>query len=153
MKIEIPKVIVQVSLAEYAPELQGSALHVWVNPSMAKLNVYNNLVTELQEQELTAARKILMPEQEPAKKDASAFSAIFAEVGRWLKVRKEEKPQGVAAPMLAWYAEIWSQGPQDTHWTVDELRMLEQADPSFLSWMIARTWQARAEHMEQKKKV
>lgn len=32
MKIEIPKIIEMIDLGEYAPELAGQCLHVWVNP-------------------------------------------------------------------------------------------------------------------------
>ena len=68
--------------------------------------------------------------------------------------KKETKSEGVSLALLEWYAEAWSQSPDEkSHWTAQELRTLEQEDPTFLSWMIAQTWKARAEHMERKKKV
>lgn len=152
MKINIPKVIVPVELNGYAAELAGQFLQVWVNPPQEKLKAYDALVTDLQQQELTRARKILLPEQEPARKKASVFAPIFAQVEHWLKVKKEEKPQGLDTKMLEWYAEIWSQGPQDSQWSVEELRTLEAQDPTFLSWMIAQTWKTRTAHIENKKK-
>jgi hypothetical protein len=152
MKINIPKVIMQVSLAEYAPELQGSYLHVWVNMPMQMLKTYNDLVTDLQARELESAKRMLeMPAQDTAR---SPLWKAFDQAAHWVSRKKaEDKTEGVQPAMLAWYANLWSQGPEDTQWTVDELHTLEQADPAFLSWMITRTWQARAEHMEQKKKV
>lgn len=153
MKINIPKVVVPVELSGYAPELAGQQLQVWVNPPQDKLNEYNGLVTDLQQQELAAAKQVLLPEADLAEKESrSILRKTFDDLARMLKIRKSEKPQGLDVRMLAWYAEIWSQGPQDTQWTVDELRTLEQKDPAFLSWMISQTWQARVAHVERKKK-
>ncbi len=111
MRINIPRVVVPVSLAEYAPELQGQALHVWVNPPMEKLN---------------------------------EFRALVAQVG--------ERVAGADESILRWYAEMWSQGPQDTQWTLAELRDIEAQDPAFLSWLIFKFWEARSTHLEHKKK-
>jgi len=153
LKINIPKVIVHVSLADYAPELQGSDLHVWVNMPMQLLNDYNQLVRNLQSRELESAKQMLdAPAPAPAENRSPLWRA-FDQAAHWVSRKKEAKTEGVQPAMLEWYANIWSQGPEDTHWTVPELHMLEQTDPAFLSWMITRTWQARAEHMERKKKV
>jgi hypothetical protein len=73
VKIEIPKVVIPVDLGGYAAELAGKKLYVWVNPSMGKLKEYEDLRTDLQQQELTAAQQVLMPEQVPAEKDASVI--------------------------------------------------------------------------------
>ena len=152
MKIEIPKVVVPVDLGGYAAELTGKTLYVWVNPSMDKLKEYDDLRTELQQQELTAAQQVLMPEQQPAEQEASVLKRTFEEVRRLLNIRKADKPQGVHPKMLAWYAEMWSQGPAEMAWTVAELQDLEKRDPAFLGWMISQTWQTRLAHMEHKKK-
>jgi hypothetical protein len=152
VKIEIPKVVIPVDLGGYAAELAGKQLYVWVNPSMSKLKEYEDLRTDLQQQELTAAQQVLMPEQKPAEKGAGVLKKTFEEVGRLLSLRKADKPQGVHVKMLAWYAEIWSQGPAEMHWTVAELQELEARDPAFLGWMISKTWQTRLAHVEHKKK-
>lgn len=153
MKINIPKVVVPVELSGYAPELAGQQLQVWVNPPQDKLNEYNILLTEIQQQELLDAKKVLLPEADlPEEEKISVLRKTFDELQRLLKIRKAETLQGLDARMLAWYAEIWSQGPQDTQWTVEELQTLEQKDPAFLSWMISQTWKARVAHVERKKK-
>jgi hypothetical protein len=45
MKINIPKVVMPVDLGEYAEELRGQMLHVWVNPPLEVLNEHAALVT------------------------------------------------------------------------------------------------------------
>lgn len=152
MKIDIPKVVLPVDFSGYAVELAGKQLFVWVNPPLYKLKEYDDLRTDLQQSELTAAKNVLMPEQAPAGKEATVLSKTFEEIGRFLKIRKADKAQGIDAKMLAWYAEIWSQGPADMAWTVSELRDLEAKDPALLGWMISQTWQARLAHVEHKKK-
>ena len=112
MKINIPKVIVPIDMAEYAPELAGTCLHVWVNPTLNKMNEHASL----------------------------AASALSVEVL-------------TSDNLLAWYLDLWNQGPAETHWTLEELHDLEEKDPAFLSWMITVTWNARREHMDRKKKV
>ena len=155
MKIRIPKVALAVDLAEYAAELAGKCLYVWVNPPKTKLQEYDDLVTMLQSRELDAARKTLLPESQPSaiSEQRSVLARTFDQMFHWLRVKRETKSDGIDARLLEWYAEIWSQGPQDTQWTVEELRTLEEQDPSFLSWMIARTWSKRTEHVERKKKA
>jgi hypothetical protein len=159
MKIDIPKVIVTVNMVEYAPELDGKFLHVWVNPSKQKLQEYTDLVTGLQSKELEAARQTLFPDLDGkakgngAMKESSGILKAFDVLGHWLSTKKEQKTDGVDARLLEWYAEIWSQGPADARWAADELQELEMQDPTFLSWMIAETWKARAEHIERKKKA
>jgi hypothetical protein len=152
MKINIPKVIVPVPMEEYAPELKGKTLCVWVNPSMQELQTYNDLVSDLQARELESAKQML--EMPATSETGSPLWRAYDQAAHWVSRKKTEKTEGVDRGMLAWYAMLWSQSPDDnTHWTVDELRAVEAKDPSFLSWMITRTWQARAEHMERKKKV
>lgn len=111
MKIEIPKVVVAVDLGEYAPELAGNFLHIWVNVS---------------------------------KEVHAKLLVISADVSNG-------KSNG--DDLFGWYADIWSQGPQSTHWTLEEIKAVDEQDPSFLIWMINKTSDARKEHLEKKKKV
>jgi|JI8StandDraft_2_1071088.scaffolds.fasta_scaffold71226_3 hypothetical protein len=112
MKIEIPKVLATVDLGEYAPELKGKFLCVWVN-----------LPADVLTEHFLLAAKV-----------------------------KADDPNAYVE-LLNWYARIWSQGTAETHWTLDELRELEQRDASFLSWMISATWSKYAEHKSFKKKA
>jgi hypothetical protein len=151
MKITIPKVILSVDMVEYSPELAGKYLHVWVNPPKDKLQEYDDLVTALQARELETAQRKLFPEGE--EKEESGLLRSFHVLTHWLKIKREEKAEGIDEKLLRWYAEIWSQGPEDARWTVEELRTLESQDPAFLSWMISHTWATRTEHLQRKKKV
>ena len=161
MKIQIPKVVIPVEMEVYAAELKGKFLHVWVNPPKDKLQEYDDLVTALQERELGKAKEqLLAVSDEPISlanradgEKQSFLSRTFDQVASMLRVRKEKPAEGVDVKLLEWYAEIWSQGPEDSRWTVEELRELEGQDPAFLSWMIAQTWQTRTEHLQRKKKA
>ncbi len=155
MKIEIPKVVLAAPMGEYAPELQGKNLYVWVNPPRERLQAYDELVTSLQERELEKARETLAPDEPKDAKgtEDKGLGRVFEQVKRMLSVKRQTS-DGIDVKLLQWYAEIWSQGiDADTHWSVDELRELEERDPSFLSWMIAKTWETRNEHLARKKKV
>jgi hypothetical protein len=152
MKINIPKVIIPVDFGGYAAELAGQFLQVWVNPPQDKLKAYEILVMELNERELSAAKQILVPDQPTGEPEANILKHTIARIGALLKIRKETPAQGLDVQVLEWYAEMWSQGPQATQWTAQELRELEQRDPACLTWMISQTWQARRDHVERKKK-
>jgi len=117
MKINIPKVIVGVDMSEYAPELAGQCLHVWVNPPLDVLGAHLTLAAQFQQ------------------------TPVSVETGN------------LHDPLLAWYVDLWSQGPEPTHWTMEEAQEIQQQDPAFLSWMIGATWEARKAHMDRKKKV
>ena len=111
MKIEIPKVLTAVDLAEYAPELKGKFLNIWVNAPLDVLSRY-------------------------------------VELGALTRSGDEN----AAVDMLNWYAEIWSQGREDTRWTLDELKELDKENVAFLRWMISATWVKIEEHRTYKKK-
>ena len=122
MKINIPKVIVGVDMGEYALELSGRMLQVWVNLPLDVLSEHLSMAARLNP-------ALINPH--PA-----------------LSLEGEGEGE-----LLKWYAFVWSQGEVESHWTVDELKEIEQEDPAFLSWMIGATWEARKAHMDRKKKV
>jgi len=151
MKIVIPKIVIPVEMAEYSPELAGKFLHVWVNPPKDKLQGYDELVATLQMQELKTAQANLYPD---GKKDSEpGLLGAIKTMAHWVSSKKDKRPDGIDVKFLEWYAEIWSQGPEQTRWTVDELRELENQDPAFLSWMITQTWATRTAHVQGKKKA
>jgi hypothetical protein len=153
MKINIPKVILSVQLGEYAPELQGKVLHVWVNMPKEKLQEYDDLVTSVQEQSLAEAQKTLTGSASSEDQPSEGVMKIFDQLKAVLNKKRDRKADSLDVKLLQWYAEMWSQGPEETHWTVDELQQLEAQDPAFLSWCIARSWAERNEHVQRKKKV
>lgn len=154
MKINIPKVLVPVQLGEYAPELQDKILHVWVNMPKEKLQEYDDLVTTVQEQSLIEAQKTLEDETSNVEGQKSeGIKRIFDQLKAMLYKKRDRKADSIDVKLLTWYADMWSQGPEETHWTVEELQQLEDQDPAFLSWCIARSWIERSEHIQRKKKV
>ena len=116
MRIEIPKIVVPVDMGDYAPELVGQCLHVWVNPPLDKLGEHMMLAAQ-----------------------ASLASSPSSKGGG------EEQ-------LMEWYVDVWSQGPEPTHWTLEEVHEIQQRDPAFLVWMVQATSTARKEHMDRKKK-
>lgn len=140
MKINIPKVIVGVDMGEYAPELAGRMLQVFVNPPLDMLSELSAILV-----------KLIPPVKAPTiKKDGEAEKLDPAVINP----QPALSFQGDAEEgLLKWYAFVWSQGEVESHWTVDELKEIEQEDPAFLSWMIGATWEARKAHMNRKKKV
>lgn len=154
MKINIPKGVVAIELSEYLPEMAGQKLFIWVNPPLEKLHAYNALVLDMESESIEQARTTLFPDK-PADETGklSALQKVHAIANRFIVAKKLRKPDSLDQRLLDWYAEIWSQGPAGTGWTAEELRIVEANDPAFLSWAITRTWQARAEHIDRKKKA
>lgn len=154
MKIDIPKIVLTVDLGEYATELAGKLLYVWVNQPKEKLREYDDLVTDLQEKSLAEAQKILVDGKEPTAVEPTPniIGKVFDQLRTMMLKKREKKGDGIDAKLLQWYAEMWSQGPEESRWTASELQALEEQDPSFLSWAIARSWNKRNEHIQLKKK-
>lgn len=155
MKITIPKVIIVVQLSEYHPDLDGKALHIWVNPPIEKLREYDQLVTRLQARELESTRARLMPAPGAPEVESKKgpLERAMDQLGHWLKHKQTQDMTEIDLEYLSWFVELWSQGPEAERWTLEEIRELEAQDPTFLEWMIAQTWKARREHIEKKKKA
>lgn len=129
MKFEIPRITRALNLAEYAPEWQSLAIHVWVNPPMKLLQEYD--------QALATARQAI--------KDGlvEGYSA-------------EEAILKVASDLKRIFAELWSQGPEDTHWTPEEVEQLvaetAETDPGLWLWLRNRSIELIKAHRQQIKK-
>lgn len=142
MKIDIQKVIVQVPLSEYAKDYKEAGnpfVHVWVNIPRAMLVKRDELDTEYMR---------LMTEVDMAKKEfRERFNATKSKNERERLLRNNQKWEGEQQAKIedyttrnyAWFVELWSQGPEDTHWTVDELRALAETDHLLLGWLADRT--------------
>jgi hypothetical protein len=55
MKIDIPKVIVSIDMGEYAPELKGRCLKVWVNPPLDVLTAHLTMAAKMTQEATTQA--------------------------------------------------------------------------------------------------
>lgn len=135
MRIEIPKIVKKMALAEYAEEFGEQVLVVWVNPPREMLNRYNDLVKMVQKvmDETESSKKVRLPED-----DISRLNAEMNEIKHKL---------------AAWYAEIWSQGdvPVSAEEVNDLLSAAHESDPAFETWMIDRTLSMIREHREIRK--
>lgn len=127
MKFKIPKIVKTLDLRRYAPEMDVE-LHVWVNPprvKMVELSVLESSVTTLLEQ-LDGK-----PDDELAKTLAGEIEAIGLQ-------------------MMAWYQEMWSQGPEETRWSAEEVTALvdhsRETDPRLWAWLTGMTRAMISEH-------
>lgn len=63
----------------------------------------------------------------------------------------------IGAEMIAWYAELWSQGPEDTRWSVEDVNtLIEQmndTDPGLWVWLTGQSQEMIVAHRQQKKKA
>ena len=124
MRIQIPPIIREIPLGDYAPELAGQALQVWVNPPARVLDEYERL------RERFAALKV----------DESGAAELA----------------GLLAEAAAWFAAIWSAGPDAArHWTAEDVAALDanETDPALGAWLRARTWEAIRDHRRGQKKT
>lgn len=147
MKIEIPKVIMAVDIEDYAAELKGKKLHCWLNPPLKVLAEYSLIQTEMYHEEFE--KNIERGKKAEGKKALEAAQDNFREM---LEQKREEPIERMDPKRLEWFVQVFSQGPQDSHWTLEELIVLEEEDPGFLEWMIRTYWQKRQQHLSDKKK-
>jgi hypothetical protein len=130
-KFAIPKITRPLALKDYAAEMDGAEIQVWVNPPREKLaNLQELLITT------SAAKQGLSG---PNPKDAAK---TLEECG---------------AGLMTWFAENWSQHPdEETHWTLEEVRALvahaTETDPELWTWLTNRTQEMIAYHRAGSKK-
>lgn len=129
MQIQVKSIIRPLDLGDYAKELQGQAVQVWVNPSREMLGRRSQLEDELR---------------------TRADEAKTAEAAQAMEVYVRE----VFEPGLRqWFADLWSQHPDPaTRWTMAEIIELEQQDPALIVWLNTRSMQMILEHRRVEKK-
>ena len=140
MEFTIPAITEPLDLAGYAPALAGQVLQVWVNPPPAKRIGY--LQISRRALELDAERKKL---QDTNPKDKQKSGILEIESGKLLE------------QMDAWSSEIWSQGPEETHVSVEYIRQFRNAtqdtDPKLFGWMVGNSVKLMMEHQGAVKKA
>jgi len=151
MKIEIQKVIVKVPLAEFAESYQSAGdpiLHVWVNIPRALLQKREELDTEY--------TRLYFDAEIQARNFREKYESTK---DRERLVRENEKEQDAIQAKLedyklrshAWFSELWSQGPENTRWPVDDIIELENSDHMLLGWMADKTRELlRTRRLDQK---
>lgn len=149
MQLKIAKIIEAIDLGEYAEAMKGQTVQVWVNPDLATLRRRELLIEKYNR--LTSAMLEL------GQKAANAPEAGRAKLARETKAQIEEFNSyalgDFASGINAWFAELWSQSPDpSTHWTVEELAGLNEADPAFYQWLKNRSVEMLAQHRNRQKK-
>ena len=116
MELQFPKIIREVKLSEYAPELTQT-IQVWVNPPVKVLDDLSN-----------GFKKYIEPGQTEGREE-----------------------------FLTVLSSLLSQGEPGTHWSVDELKKLQEesvdTDPRFFWWFQDRIARAIFEHRAGVKKA
>lgn len=158
MDIKIPKLVQPLDLSEYAPELKGQVLHVWVDPPRKIFQQYDLLVIEAEQkvaeemEDDAPAQAAVQDEEAPAV--LKPFEQLKANLKRLLTIRRkraESRAEGTDKQILEWYAVIWSQQSGST-WSVRDIMALEEENPSFFAWLIEQTWRMIRENRERNKK-
>lgn len=133
MKIKYQDVLKPLYLHEYAESYKDQddpALMIWVNPPRELLKG-----RALLDDEYTQIVREFQDKADDPKAQKKFESAVEEFVQR----------------SHVWYARIWSQGPPDTHWTVEEINELNERDPALLAWLCERTRIMLQEHREHQK--
>lgn len=134
MRIEIPKIVKKIELAEYAPEFGEQVIEVWVNPSKSVFAEFE----ELQDRVEDLTNKI------KAAKNASGDEIH--------QVTEDSKK--LNDDIARWYSAIWSQGenPISPSEVTELLEAAKESDPGFQNWLFDMTWASIREHRDTRKK-
>jgi hypothetical protein len=156
----IPRKIELLKLSEYADGFGDIVFHVWVNPPRRLLINHDDMVFRVKA--LTTALMSLKGEIHKLEADTKSNPSNSEENAKKLaqiEARKQETIERMARvneEMTAWLSEIWSQGPEETRMSVEEVKaFLEktlESDPSFNAWITAKTAKMIADHTEAVKK-
>lgn len=148
MKPVIQTIVEDLPLRDYQPQYGDVCMKVWVNPP-------KNL-TDQRIQHLAKAGRL--------KIELDTFMSLNIDGGAesvdQAKARMEEVVQEMTAlsiEMIAWLSEIWSQGPEETRMTSDELtefvKECDENDPMLYAWLVERTVEMIQDYRRKKKKA
>lgn len=156
MKIDFPKIFGKIDLGEYAPEMAGQKISVWVNPPSAdvvalaefyKANLDKSAIPERHEALIKAFEGI----EEPTDKQKTDYLNTLAFLDERIKELEGEKYADAYGEYLGLLSGLLSQnGNKDAHFSPDDLRDLQKAseetDPAFWTWLQTRVFDAISEH-------
>jgi hypothetical protein len=125
MKFEIAKITRAVRLAEYAEEYEGVEIRVWVNPPVKLLVEHDRWIESL---------KNIVNRGEGAETVEQIIKGVDA----------------AADGLAAVFSELWSQGPAESRWSVEEIRAFvaenAETDPRLWMWLRNRSIEMIGEH-------
>ena len=156
MKIELTPTLQTIDLGGWNPAAQGQLIYVWVDPRRDLLRERSAYSQEYAS--FLAGLRIPPPDEpiEETKKETKQEKALRLEQERLELAGRQERLDEFLKTwnvrVYAWYAELWSQGPQGTTWTVEELAELDQTNPKLLAWLIGRSKELLDEYRGAEKK-
>lgn len=127
MAFKIPKIIRDMPLSDYAPEMGDLKLQVWVNPPREMIRQFGLIVS------------------------TEASSGLFVGAGK----AGAEKAGAGTVPVAAinvddqvssWYSILLSQGVEECRMSEDDLKQLFDDDPALWLFISARVWGMIDEH-------
>ena len=132
MKFNIPKIVRRLEMSVYAEEMDGLALHVWVNPSRNIKKAFWDLQLEIAG--LKHESDKLLASKKPNLKKVDAING---------------RVDGIYKTIYEWYANIWSQASDpDTHVAVEEIEAMTDEDPALWTFMAQGTQALIEDHIE-----
>jgi hypothetical protein len=139
-----PKSVRFLPFQPYDPEnsgLKDAGIWVWVDPPRAFLVEYDQIQSGF------AAFLQAAVQRKPAK-----TKNIMTWLSTRLHLRNAPRVADYHHALYDWYARLWSQGPEDTHWTVEELDQINEHNPDFLEWLFRSSMLQIAAHRTEIKK-
>lgn len=138
MRIQIPAILTQLRLADYAPELGDQVLVVWVNPPSGLLREYDERFGRVYNRN----QAILALPDSPASKKKAA------------ELLEENQPD--VDRMLEIVSQLLSAGTEETRVSPADLNgMIEDladANPGFYLWLVGRVFGLVGEYRQAQKK-
>lgn len=134
---DVPKLVRRMPLEQYAEELAGDNLFVWLNPPRDMRMKYDEILGRMIQ---TVEQKKKLP-PDHVSEAADLDKAVEAQ----------------AVEIDTWLATIWSQGPDGTAPTPEEVSKLRkdtfERDPQLFSWLARKTLEMMGTYRNELKKV
>ena len=131
LKISVPKIVRDLDLGDYADELAGQVIQVWVNPPREKVLTYSDITAEIDgfDAEILKLHKRISEEPENVEELTEQINVLAGRV---------EKANDA---LFAWYAVIWSQGDEEE--SAESVREFATStmdtDPTLWRWVAQST--------------
>lgn len=151
MKFKIPKILRPLRLSEYAPEFgEEAVIQVWVNPPRDALNEHTALA--LASQAATKRFQEAMKRLQEAEKNKVENLEDLITAGTEASKEMAE----IGKKLLAWFSTLWSQGPEETRWSMEDVTALvehaAETDPKLWEWLTDESIALIVEHRTLAKK-
>jgi len=161
MKLNYPKIVEKLDLAKYNPSWGGQVLFVWVNPPsddlvrMADMHKAHLELTNIPGN-IQLVKGHLKDIEKPTKQEKEEHEKMLKFYEERLKELESDKYANAYEDYLTLLSGMLSQGADDTHVSVDDLKEIEKAtketDPAFWNWLQTEVVDMIANHRTGQKK-